>query len=191
MAMRHFTGTDTRASTVIEPRAANGRFWRAVLAALLVGLAAPVTASAQTTARNVVDDETFPTDSDVDAINACLNTSTPGFNPAVCIGDISGDCMAVSGNDTTVGMLHCLAREKAAWEVILNLSYRQTLDGLDPAGARALRNAQRRWLETRRADLAVYATHRDGSIHLLNAASYDLTFTAQRAIHLQWVADGG
>jgi uncharacterized protein YecT (DUF1311 family) len=85
--------------------------------------------------------------------------------------------------------MQCLGREKAAWDVLLNQSYGHVLLSLSPAGQRALRLAQRRWLATRQADLAVFS-HGEGSIQLLHAASYDMTVTAQRTIHFRAMMEG-
>jgi uncharacterized protein YecT (DUF1311 family) len=130
-----------------------------------------------------------------EAIRACL---TDAARPIDCIGLTIGQCTALPGGDTTVGMVTCITTESDAWDVILNEEYRTTMSDLrrqDASGDIAapdltregtLREAQRAWITFRDAECrAQYALYGTGSLRQIVGANCVMSETAERAIELR------
>jgi uncharacterized protein YecT (DUF1311 family) len=124
---------------------------------------------------------------DVASINKCLARETGLQRSENCVGPIANDCQDQPGGSTTIGIVSCLQREEAAWDVILNANYKAAMAALDGSQQAALRKAQRAWIPSRDADCeALWEANKDGTIRGPIAASCRLTATANRAL---WLAD--
>lgn len=150
------------------------------LAALIVSPAVPAAAAGS----ELVDAET---------IKACLDGAGP--DPAGCIGEIADPCQDEPGGATTMGIDGCLLREHAAWDVILNETYRAAMStaqqqdaiyeqsGVEPTAADSLREAQRAWVAFRDAECdRLYDLYKDGTVRSNVASACLLDLTARRAI---------
>lgn len=122
---------------------------------------------------------------DVARIKKCLASETGQQRNADCIGPIANACQDQPGGSTTIGIVACLQREEAAWDVILNDNYKTTMADLDASQQAALRKAQRAWIPSRDADCAaLWEAFKDGTIRSVIAASCRLDATANRALWL-------
>ena len=150
---------------------------RPAVAAVLAGLAAPVGAGEV-------------------GLEACLADTD---RPADCIGSLAGSCMAARPDgESTLGMVECIGVETAAWDGLLNATYRAVMESARDADATGdvlseehtrvatLRDAQRAWIAFRDADcLAQAARWGLGSLGQVSAANCLLSMTAERTIHLR------
>ena len=66
-----------------------------------------------------------------------------------CIGAVNIPCQQEPGGASTVGMINCITREWMVWDERLNRVYREALKEAPAKLARALRDAQRVWLQWR------------------------------------------
>jgi len=66
-----------------------------------------------------------------------------------CIGAVTISCQQAPGGASTMGMIDCSTREWAVWDERLNRAYREALKDAPSKLARALRDAQRAWLQWR------------------------------------------
>jgi uncharacterized protein YecT (DUF1311 family) len=66
-----------------------------------------------------------------------------------CVGAVNIPCQQEPGGASTMGMIGCITREWMVWDERLNRVYREALKEASPRLARALRDAQRAWLQWR------------------------------------------
>jgi len=126
---------------------------------------------------------------DVATVQQCFDKAAPGEVAPACLGAAAKACQAQPGGDTTLGISECLQGETAAWDKLLNTSYkalradfRQQGDGLPEA----LLKAQRAWIAFRDAQCALdYQRWGGGSMRTIAAADCLMTMTAARAIELR------
>lgn len=182
------------------------RFLHIVLAPLLaVVIAAPVPARAEPMRA---------TPQDRAAIEACLalvreNVETEARNPVgsetpgpagrlaeaakaaatareSCIGAVNAICQQAPGGYSTAGMVECITREWAAWDERLNRVYNEALKDAEPKLAKALREAQRAWLQWREKTCALPGIDNEGgSIVGPLAAACMMDATARQALWLE------
>jgi uncharacterized protein YecT (DUF1311 family) len=150
----------------------------AVSAALAIGLAVPSPVSAQPKA----------TSSPIEAkIRACLAEKSDS-SPSDCIGIAASPCMETDDGSSTVGMAECMRTETAAWDSILNTTYRSLMKNPAPGVRNALREAQRAWMTSRDKTCAIYGAQRmadqNGTMAIIQEAGCVLDETGRRAIWL-------
>ena len=66
-----------------------------------------------------------------------------------CIGAVNIPCQQEPGGASTMGMIDCITREQMVWDERLNRVYREALKEGPSKLAKALRDAQRVWLQWR------------------------------------------
>lgn len=134
---------------------------------------------------------------DLATIRICL--SDQADDPRSCIGTVANPCQDAPGGASTIGIDTCLGRETAAWDTLLNKSYkiavasaetmdkRLVSDGLyEPGAAAALVKAQRAWIAYRDAECdRRYELFKEGTIRTNIASGCLLDLTAQRAIEFR------
>ncbi len=134
---------------------------------------------------------------DFATIRTCL--SDRADVPRSCIGTIANPCQDAPGGASTIGIDTCLGRETAAWDTLLNESYKVAVasakttderlasDGIyEPGVAAALVKAQRAWIAYRDAECdRRYELFKEGTIRTNIASDCVLELTAQRAIELR------
>lgn len=134
------------------------------------------------------------------AVRACFAGTATGEAAPRCLGAASDACQAGPGGSTTVGIASCITAETAVWDDILNEEYaatRRAFDGRSggPNGGPlndALRDAQRAWIAFRDADCALaFERWADGTIRSVVHANCMMVLTAERALALRDMRDGG
>ncbi len=124
----------------------------------------------------------------------CFLSAPTGTQIPKCLGYAAGQCQALPGGQTTVGITACIASETQSWDAILNEQYRLTRaefrnrdaagSGIDLAGP--LLEAQRAWVTFRDAECGLtYKRWGDGSIRSIAHANCVLGFTARRTLGLR------
>lgn len=137
---------------------------------------------------------------------ACFDSAEDPAAATACIGAGSAICMDAdpSQNQTTLGMMFCALAEKEAWDRLLNLQYRETMDRFRAIDAQeaeifpefanradSLRDAQRAWIALRDADCSLkYAMWGSGSMRQIAGANCQLQLTAKRTIYLRFLGEG-
>jgi uncharacterized protein YecT (DUF1311 family) len=102
-----------------------------------------------------------------------------------CIGKIAKACMAVPGGGTTMGMMNCAGRERAAWDDQLNASYKVLQGKASPTQGGALKSAQQAWIAYRDARCGFEASrYEGGSLAGVIAGDCLMQVTAERALEL-------
>ena len=103
------------------------------------------------------------------------------------IDELQSRCLAQNG--TTAGMSRCYSSAATAWDLELNRAYQRVMNSDFPEETkRAIRTAQRKWIEFRDASMAAIRTvgsEKDGSIRVLEAGSAAVTLTRDQALTLQ------
>lgn len=132
---------------------------------------------------------------DVAALRACIGEAD---DPRTCSGLLAEPCLEAPDGQTTLGIVACMQAETAAWDVLLNETYRDLMErsrdadayeapeeiGL-PSRVRSLRDAQRAWIVFRDADcLHAYAYWGSGSMRNIMGADCMLERTSERVIDL-------
>lgn len=79
-----------------------------------------------------------------------------------CIGAVNNVCQQAPGGYSTAGMVECITREWAVWDERLNRLYGEALKDAEPKLAKALREAQRAWLQWRETTCALPAIDNEG-----------------------------
>ena len=159
------------------------RFCLAFLLAALALFVQPHAARAQTTDANVTRD--------LATINSCLTavdkkTPTQEADEAGCLMKIALPCMG--GNEANVSdrrKMDCLDRERAAWDKLLNDSYKTTMAGLEPDQQTKLRDVQRAWVTMRDSTCNFWYDYFPGTMAGPMIAYYNNRETARRAIFLR------
>ena len=136
---------------------------------------------------------------DAATVRACFADTATGERTPHCLGAASNACQEAPGGATTPGIAACIAAETAVWDAILNEEYRATRDafqGRPATGGSALtdslRAAQGAWIAFRDADCALaYDRWADGTLRSVVAANCLMVFTADRAVELRDMREGG
>jgi uncharacterized protein YecT (DUF1311 family) len=103
-----------------------------------------------------------------------------------CIGAVTVPCQQEPGGSATLGMIDCNRREWAVWDERLNRLYDQAGKDADRKLARALREAQRAWLQWREKRCRLPAIdNQGGSIVGPLYTSCMLDATARQALWLE------
>jgi uncharacterized protein YecT (DUF1311 family) len=103
-----------------------------------------------------------------------------------CIGAVTVPCQQEPGGSATLGMIDCNRREWAVWDERLNRLYDQARKNTDRKLARALREAQRAWLQWREKRCRLPAIdNQGGSIVGPLYTSCMLDATARQALWLE------
>ena len=118
---------------------------RTTLAAALAGL----TLLAGTAAQADGFRTTPPRPEDVRALRACLGIEKPAADRQHCIGMLTDPCQAAPDGQSTMGAEMCQSHEYAAWDAILNETYRQAIKRFDEPGKAYLREVQTAWIAFR------------------------------------------
>lgn len=126
------------------------------------------------------------TTKDVAALEDCLSHELQlGHQPYVCIDYLSEPCMDSPEGGTTFGMTSCLSEEHAAWDVMLNSTYKDLKAKLDDRQNRALRTAQRAWITYRDEDCKLPRVLIEGTLATPWSAACVRDHTARRVIELR------
>jgi len=146
------------------------------------------------------------TSDDADAVESCMHDAWPRDVRALCVGVVSAPCQRAAGKETTVAMVHCLAREAGAWDTVMNRQFPELMqrarevdaansqanDSLD-ASAPALETAQRAWLIYRDSECRyAYASWGNGSFRPVAHSACLVDLTARRVVdfHARLVTGG-
>ncbi len=125
---------------------------------------------------------------DAEAIERCLSPlgSIEAPSGSACIGVIARPCQEQPGGDTTVGVAECLAKERDAWDVLLNRYYQKLRKTEEEPARGTLRDAQRAWITWRDTDCRfAYEQFIGGSIRQITGAACQRDRTAERVMHLR------
>jgi uncharacterized protein YecT (DUF1311 family) len=79
-----------------------------------------------------------------------------------CIGAVTISCQQSPGGASTMGMIDCNTREWGVWDERLNRVYQDALKEAPSKLARALRDAQRVWMQWREKRCKLPATDNEG-----------------------------
>jgi uncharacterized protein YecT (DUF1311 family) len=79
-----------------------------------------------------------------------------------CIGAVTISCQQEPGGASTVGMIDCSTREWSVWDERLNRAYQDALKDAPSKLAKALRDAQRVWLQWREKRCKLPAIDNEG-----------------------------
>ena len=103
-----------------------------------------------------------------------------------CIGAVNIPCQQEPGGASTMGMIGCITRERMVWDERLNRVYREALKEAPPRLARALRDAQRAWLQWREKRCKLHEIDNEGGsiVGPLHAGCM-LDATARQALWLE------
>lgn len=119
-------------------------------------------------------------------IDACMGELGQAADHAeFCMGVHAEPCMQATENQSTHGMVQCLATETEAWDEVLNREYAALIRALDEEQTAALRDAQRKWMAFRDADCAFPDVLVRGSMALPWMADCVMQHTARRALELR------
>ena len=136
-----------------------------------------------------------PAEKDAAVINACLTaldkgTATQAVTLSTCLLKVADPCMG--GDETSVPdrkQIDCLDRERAAWDLIVNESYKTVLAAVEPEIAAKLREAQRAWIRDRDLTCGFYYDFFQGTMANPMIAACTNSETARRAIFLRRFAE--
>jgi uncharacterized protein YecT (DUF1311 family) len=103
---------------------------------------------------------------DMTVFRACLTRAQTETLAKTCDQPVFDACNQRSSMpDTTVTISECLMVQHQAWDRVLNEVWPISLAGLEPKAKTKLRNAQRLWINLRKADCeAVYEANIGGTI---------------------------
>lgn len=157
-------------------------------------LSGPILAASFCVATAVSPEETDPfamTEDDEIAMQQCheavrdVRQSGGTARLEDCIGTVSGPCLEVPANQTTIGMVACIARETEWWDGQLNTVYGMLRETLSEKARAEVRDIQRLWIKYKDVKCAFPSTfYEGGTIARPIAADCVLQMTAQRAIEL-------
>jgi uncharacterized protein YecT (DUF1311 family) len=92
--------------------------------------------------------------------------------------------LCLDEDPSTHGMLRCLATAYDAWDAEMNRAYEAVMAGVDAETRTALRDAQRRWLAFRDAELAAldaFYARQEGTMWLVIHADRTVDLVRRRA----------
>jgi uncharacterized protein YecT (DUF1311 family) len=93
---------------------------------------------------------------------------------------------------STVDMLECNAKAMTAWDAELNLQYRKLLQGQSAGATRALKEAQRAWVQYRDSyfkAMNAYYQQEQGTIWGIVAGDRKIQVVREKALDLKQLAD--
>lgn len=102
-----------------------------------------------------------------------------------CIGAVTISCQQQPGGMSTMGMVDCNSREWSVWDERLNRVYQDALKEAPSKLARALRDAQRVWLQWREKRCKLPSDSEGGSIVGPLYTGCMLDATARQALWLE------
>lgn len=107
--------------------------------------------------------------------------------------DIALDsCLSIDTNQTTFGMVQCVMQAYDAWDAELNRQYKSLMAKLNTQEQSALREAQRKWIAYRDAELefsGLMHTNLEGTLYKIFHAERVLALTKQRVLDLKSYGD--
>jgi uncharacterized protein YecT (DUF1311 family) len=122
-----------------------------------------------------------PAANDRAAVQKCVTSK----DARACIGQIAKACIAGPGGETTMGMMACAGRERAAWDDQLNASYKLLQGKTTPTQASALKSAQQAWMAYRDARCGFEASrYEGGTLSGVLAGDCLMRVTAERALEI-------
>lgn len=115
---------------------------------------------------------------------------------SICFADsdpIDDQCKkCIDKDNSTLGMVDCLASATAQYDSLLNASYKRAMKKLSPELKESVRNAQRKWMAYRDAQLTatsdVYYSF-EGTMWRLTFASDQMELVKKQALWLKFIAD--
>lgn len=93
-------------------------------------------------------------------------------------------CMDQS-NGSTLSMIECIEAETGRQDIRLNKAYKDVMSRLTPERKKQLQEAQRLWIQYRKANCDFYYDTEGGSIARVNANDCFMSATAARAKELE------
>jgi uncharacterized protein YecT (DUF1311 family) len=128
---------------------------------------------------------------DVAAIGECLRKQgkkrgSQEADEAACVMTVAKPCMG--GDETAVKsrrQIECLDRERLAWDLIVNDSYKTMMNALEPDQQTKLREMQQSWIHTRDLTCAFWYDYFQGTMANPMIAYCNNRETARRAIFLR------
>ena len=145
--------------------------------AIVIALAgAPSTADARDTVSAA----------DVKTVRDCAKTKFDQVDANSCIFIIATPCTKTPTGQKTFGEADCYRREAAAWDVVLNETFRNLRATLDHAQNRKLRDMQRAWIAERDQTCAFYHTVTQGSMAVPMGAACVNRHNAERTMLLMF-----
>jgi uncharacterized protein YecT (DUF1311 family) len=141
-------------------------------------------------AQNSRADTTTASPAQVRSFKMCVDTASEEEGRRTCADPLFDQCNRThSAPDSSLAMSECYMVLNSAWDNLLNRTYAAKMAVQSPATRTALRDAQRRWIPSRKADCdAVYQVHIEGSIRTVAAASCLVEATRQR---YEWLSNFG
>jgi uncharacterized protein YecT (DUF1311 family) len=129
-----------------------------------------------------------PAPRDATAVQNCLKAPRgKELNGERCIGVVADPCLKKAG--TTADMNACADRELAAWDAMLNDTYRSLAEHLDDEQKAKARDMQRAWIESRDKTCQFYWDFYQGTIASPMGSYCVLRETARRAMFLKFFLD--
>ncbi len=116
----------------------------------------------------------------------------PIRDAADCVGGAAAVCLGYASNQSTAGMVGCVASEAGVWEGVMTAAFSDAIEKLQSDDARnALRAAQDAWAEYRNATCAIWDhVFEGGTMARPIAANCVMEKTAARAIERREFAAG-
>ncbi|HXD45193.1 MAG TPA: lysozyme inhibitor LprI family protein [Pseudolabrys sp.] len=102
-----------------------------------------------------------------------------------CLGIVADPCQKSDATKSTADQNACNGREAAAWDSILNESYRKLRDKLDEAQQTKLRDMQRAWIASREKTCAFYWDYYQGTMASPMGSYCVAKETGRRALFLR------
>ena len=129
-------------------------------------------------------------------VAACLifASAFPDAASATLIDDMKGTkkaldaCLAADGGGSIRGQEQCYGDAYGAYDKLLNRTYGELMQTLDPASRDLLRRAQRAWLDSRKADTALWSgpwRYQAGTVSQVEGAEADMDAVQSRVVQLQ------
>ena len=97
-------------------------------------------------------------------------------------------CLATDRGGSTYGMVQCYGDAYTAYDKLLNQTYGELMQTLDPPSRDLLRDAQRAWLQSRKADSALWGgswRQQAGTNSRIEGALSDMEAVRSRLLQLQ------
>jgi uncharacterized protein YecT (DUF1311 family) len=146
------------------------RKWCAALALAFLGCAVPAPALAQSK----------PDPRDIGAIRDCVENN----GGESCISVVAKPCSERPESQSGHGEAECYDREQAAWDLLLNESFRKLAKNLEPQQREKLREMQRAWIASRDKTCELFWDFYQGTMAVPMQAACLNRETARRALFL-------
>jgi uncharacterized protein YecT (DUF1311 family) len=98
------------------------------------------------------------------------------------------DCLSISENQTTYGMIQCIDSAYIAWDAELNKNYKLLMSVLNEDEKDKLKTAQRNWLAFRDSNnefVGLYSENLAGSMYRVSANFHSMEMVRLRALELK------